>query len=141
MGLDCYWVKPGETKSTPLDFDPPLCFESDLERRLWRGEGWAVFPGARGFENAVHDITGISLRALLTASVVVQVAQHLDAFATQLDAAAKDGLPVTHSRFRRSDGSPIPGDAWEYFASEVFRDIARMFRTYGEAGYELLGCW
>jgi len=32
MGLDNYWVKPGESKSAPLDFDPPLCIEDDHDR-------------------------------------------------------------------------------------------------------------
>jgi hypothetical protein len=136
MGLDCYWVKPGETKSAPLDFDPPLCFEDELDWQT-RREGWAVFPAGRRFQYAIRDITGVSLRACLTTSAVLQIAERLDAFAAQMEAVAETGLPVPPSRFRRMDGSPVPGQPWEEYDAEVYRDIARMFRAYGEAGYEL----
>jgi len=140
MGLDCYWIKPGESKSQPLDFHPPLCFEDDDDQKD-RREGWAVFAGARGFEDAIRDITGVSLRARLTTGTVLKIAEQLDAFGAQLKAVAETGLPVPRSRFRRSDGSPLPGDAWEDFDAQVYRDIARTFRAYGGAGYELHGCW
>ena len=140
MGLDCYWIKPGESKSQPLDFHPPLCIEDDYDHKD-RREGWAVFAGARGFEYAIRDITGVSLRARLTTGTVLQIAEQLDAFAAQLEAVAATGFPVPRSRFRRLDGSPVPGHSWEDFDGEVYRDIARMFRAYGGAGYELSGSW
>ena len=140
MGLDCYWIRPGETKSAPLDFDPPICFEDELDWQT-RREGWAVCPDARIFAHAIRDITGVSLRDRLAIATVLQIAEHLDAFAAQLEAEAAHGLPVSRSRFRRLDGSPLPGGAWQDFDAEIYRDIARIFRTYGEAGYELVGCW
>ncbi len=140
MGLDCYWVKPGESEPQPLDFHPPLCFEDDDDRKD-RREGLAVFAGARGFERAIRDITGVSLRARLTADTVLQISEQLDAFAAQMEAVAATGLPMPRSRFRRADGSPLPGHAWETITAEVYRDIARLFRVYAGAGYELSGDW
>lgn len=141
MGLDCYWLKPGESKSTPLDFDPPLCFEDEHDWQM-RREGVAVFSAARGLEYVIQHITGVSLRACLTADAVLQIAQHLNAFATQIETEAAHQLPVSRSRFRRPDGSPIEGDAWEeYMDVELWRDVARMFKAYGEADYELIGSW
>jgi hypothetical protein len=143
MGLDCYWSKPNNSKSKPLDFDPPLCFEDELDEEQ-RREGWAVFAGARGFERAIEEITGISLRvsttwryrlfpwrgiyrftSCLTTRTVLKIAARLERF-------GKEPWTLPPSKHRRGH---------HYWDAEVYRDIARMFRAYGEAGYELHGDW
>src|SRR5271157_2018446 len=99
MGLDCHWIKPKEIKSQPLDFDPPLCFEDDDDFKE-RRDGWAFFAGARGFEHAIEEITGFSLRvsttwryrlfpsrshyrysSCLTSRSVLQIAERLERYA------------------------------------------------------------
>jgi hypothetical protein len=138
MGLDCYWAKPGESKSQPLDFDPPLCFEDEYDHQE-RREGWAFCAGSRQYQHAIRQITGISLRvstrprllfwrsndgtSVLTSRAVLQIAERLEAF-------AEKPWPLPSSEMRRG---------WEAFSAKEYRDIARMFRAYGEAGYQLIG--
>jgi len=143
MGLDCHWIKPKEIKSQPLDFDPPLCFEDDDDFKE-RRDGWAFFAGARGFEHAIEEITGFSLRvsttwryrlfpwrshyrysSCLTSRSVLQIAERLERYAA-------NPWPLPPSQHRRGH---------HYWDAEVYRDIARMFRAYGEAGYNLCGDW
>jgi len=124
MGLDCYWTKPNESKSQPLDFDPPLCIEDEHDRRQ-RRKGWAHFRG-RTFEDAIQQITGVSLRAYLDNATVGKIAERLEAFAVE-------PWPLPPSE--------ILAIGWEAFSSDEYRDLARLFRTYAAAGYELRGSW
>lgn len=124
MGLDCYWTKPGERKSAPLDFDPPLCFEDEHDRQ-YRREGWAHFRG-RTFEDAIEQITGVSLRACLDSATVRRIAHTLDRFAAQ-------PWPLPPSENWQL--------GWEAFTADHYRDIARMFRAYADADYELIGSY
>jgi len=109
MGLDCYWTKPGESKSTPLDFDPPLCFEGEHDRQQ-RREGWAHFRG-NAAADLIEELTGVSLYGHIENHVVMEMADILE-----------------RDAFRR----PM---------TDMVRDLARLFRAYGKAGYELRGSW
>jgi hypothetical protein len=124
MGLDCYWTKPNEGKSRPLDFDPPLCIEDEHDRQS-RREGWAHFRG-RTFEDAIEQVTGVSLRARLDSATVRRMAERLEAFA-----AKPWPLPPSENLHL----------GWEAFSADHYRDLARMFRAYADAGYELSGSW
>jgi hypothetical protein len=129
MGLDSYWVKPNETKSQPLDFDPPLCFE-DLDDHFARLDGWAHFR-CRSCEHLIEEITGVSLRSeRLDNATVLRMS---DMFASFAEKPGK--LPSSDRK-----------NGWEYWSRkdgiiDVIRDFARLFRAYGEAGYELRGSW
>ena len=129
MGFDSYWIKPGEKKSKPLDFDPPLCIEDDHDRQ-YRHEGWAHLRSPN-FVDLVERISGVSLHTeWLDNKTVRRIAGLLTEFA-----AKPRTLPPSDSSAH-----------WQHSASddyviEVVRDLARVFKAYGEAGYELHGSW
>jgi hypothetical protein len=126
MGLDCYWAKPGERKSNPLDFDPPLCIEDDHDRQS-RREGWAHFRG-RACHFAIEQITGVSLYSRgLDNATVRAMAERLEAYA-----AKPWPLPPTPD---------LDLAGWEFQSKERLGDLARLFRAYADAGYELHGSW
>jgi hypothetical protein len=113
---------PNEGSSTPLDFHPPLCFEDDDRQN--RRDGIAEFVGARLFKTAIREITGVSLYGYLTSETVLAMAELLEKFA-----AKPWPLPACERGVR----------GWASFSAEEYRDIARMFRAYGGAGYCLSG--
>jgi hypothetical protein len=132
MGLDCYWKKPAEKQSAPLHFDPPLCFEGNHDEEM-RREGWAWFNG-RVFEDAILQVTGVSLRgpddngtcsSLMDSATVLRMAELFTRFAA-------DPWPLPYL---------LHTWGWERFGPEEYRDLGRLFRAYGEAGYELAGGW
>ena len=127
MGLDNYWAKPGESKSKPLDFDPPLSFEDDYDHQL-RREGWASFPG-RAWHVVIKQITGVSIYCKwLDNATIREMADRLEAYA-----AKPWQLPPTPPELHRK--------GWEFVCEEWLPDLARLFRAYGEAGYGLYGDW
>ena len=127
MGLDNYWIKPGESKSEPLYFDPPLSFEDDYDNQL-RREGWAYFPG-RAWRVVIKQITEVSLHSKrLDNATIRRMAERLEAYA-----ARPWRLPPTPPNLHRK--------GWEFVSEEWFRDLARLFRAYGDAGYEMSGDW
>jgi hypothetical protein len=126
MGLDNYWVKPGESKSKALDFDPPLCFEDDHDRQS-RRDGWAHFRGG-ACHFVIEQITGISLYSGCLDNATVR------AMAERLEAYVAKPWPL----------QPTPDldrAGWEFQSQERLRDLAHLFRAYGDAGYELHGSW
>lgn len=129
MGLDSYWRKPGESKSAPLDFDPPLCIEDEHDRQ-YRVDGWAHLR-SRNFSDLIEQITGVSLHSDCLDNITVRrMADSLTKFA-----AKPWKLPPADS-----------SAGWQHLASDdyitdVVRDLARLFKAYGEAGYELHGSW
>jgi hypothetical protein len=126
MGLDCYWNKPNEKKSAPLDFEPPLCFEDHHDWQI-RRDGWAMFRG-KVFDTVVQQITGQTLYVeWMPPSTVQGVARKLEEYV-----AAPWKLPPSE------DMDPT---GWEFWTIQEIAEIARMFRAYGDAGYGLFGSW
>jgi hypothetical protein len=126
MGLDNYWVKPGESKSMPLDFDPPLCIEDEYDRKS-RRDGWAHFRGGP-CHLVIQQITGISLYSdWLDNATVRKMAERLEAYG-----AKPWQLPPT---------TALDPGGREFWSKERLRDIARLFRAYADAGYGLHGSW
>jgi hypothetical protein len=126
MGLDNYWLKPGESKSKPLDFDPPLCIEDEHDRQE-RREGSAHFRG-RACYIVIEQITGVSVYSdWIDNAAVRTIADKLEAFAAK-------PWPL----------SPTPDldpAGWESHSGQRLHDLARLFRAYADAGYGLRGSW
>jgi hypothetical protein len=129
MGLDSYWIKPDESKSQPLDFDPPLVFEDDGDQQA-RHEGWAHFR-SRSFECLIEEITGVSLRSeCLDNGTVKRMADLLASYA-----ANPWELPPSQSN--------VGSEHWSHHerVSEIVSDLARLFQAYAREDYGLFGSW
>jgi hypothetical protein len=119
LELIYFWSKAGESQSAPLDFDPPLCFEGDGDRKA-RADGYALLTGRLIF--LIEDIFGYPLhdcavsRVILSSHVVIEIAAEMENYVAE---------------------------PWRGFPAEqvgpVVRDLARLCRAYGEAGYDMYG--
>jgi hypothetical protein len=116
MGLDSYWLKlckPGETAPV-ITFDPPLNLISGIMSE--HGEG--SFRG-KVYAETIEHLSEISLYQELMENTNVQ----------NIATALEQHIENTQ---HEPEIESIDPD---------LKDLARMFRAYGNAGYSLIGWW
>lgn len=115
MGLDSFWVMPGETDEHPVEhpvFVPllRLCggMFSEHGRQSFRGKVYSPI---------IERLTGVSLyQDEIPNGIIQEIADKLDA----------------------ADSSDMGGYGLD---QDEFLDLQRMFRTYADAGATLRGWW
>ena len=121
LELIYFWSRACEDQSAPLDFDPPLCFEGEGDRKA-RAEGYALLTGRLVF--FIEDIFGYPLhecavsRVTLSSRIVIEMAAEMENYVAE---------------------------PWRGFPAEqvgpIVHDLARLCRAYGEAGYDMYGVY
>ncbi len=113
MGLDSFWKAP-EDHERSIQFDPPL----QLCGGMFSAHGQGSFRG-KVYDEVVMKITGETLyQERISNQTVREMSKRLDEH-------------VSKAKF---------GQVADLIDDDL-EDLARMFHSYAEAGYELLGWW